>query len=279
MSSPAAVPPGSFERDVAAVDAAALVAAKGGSVVTVAIPCRNEQATIGPIVAAIRAELVDGVPLVDELVVIDDGSTDGTAEAAGDAGATILDTVALGVRAGDSGGKGAALWCSLAHTRGDLIVWLDGDVTSFEPSWVVSLLAPLILDPNVELVKACYHRPQHAGGGGRTTELVARPLLALLRPHLADLRQPLSGEAAVRRATVAKLELAEGWGVDIDLVLAIDACCGADSIVEVDLGERQHRHHSLDVLAVQAKQVAGTILDVCGITTTLPIVRRPPAAG
>ncbi len=243
---------------------AAAAAAKGDTTVTLCFPCRDEAATIGPLVAAARARLVDDTGLVDELLVLDDRSTDATAATAASAGATVVSIDDVHRVHGAGHGKGNALWASLLVSQGDLVVWCDGDVTTFEPVWVAHLLAPLLTDPTVDLVKALYHRPTTDGGGGRTTELVARPLLSLFAPDLAGLAQPLSGEYAGRRSALEAIPFVEGWGAEIGMVLDITARSGARAIAQVDLGERRHRHRSLHELSVQAAEVLATALGRVG---------------
>ena len=131
-----------------------------------------------------------------------------------------------------------------AVSCGDFVVWCDGDVTSFEPVWVTRLLAPLLDDETVALVKARYHRPSHEGGGGRTTELVARPLLSLYVPELTGLEQPLSGEVAGRRSVLEQLPFVEGWGVEIAMLVDLAQRLGPECIAQVDLGVRTHRHRT-----------------------------------
>ncbi|MDO9176171.1 MAG: glycosyltransferase [Actinomycetota bacterium] len=166
-----------FEIDDCAIDVA--VDAKDGRTVSVCIPCRDEAATVGPLISVIRSELMRKVPLVDELIVLDDRSTDDTASVARSAGATVVPIESMHERFGEGHGKGNALWASLAASSGDFVVWMDGDITSFEPHWVTRLLAPMLDDDSVALVKSVSHRPTQMGGGGRTTELVARPLMSL----------------------------------------------------------------------------------------------------
>ncbi len=247
-----------FEIDNCPLDA--LVAAKAGRTVSVCLPCRDEAATIGPLVSMIRHALMQRVPLVDELIVIDDRSTDDTAVVAASAGATVVDINDVHLLHGVGHGKGNVLWASLAASKGDFVVWVDGDVTSFQPDWIGRLLAPLLDDDEVALVKALYHRPTQLGGGGRTTELVARPLLSLYFPELAGLEQPLTGEYAVRRAVAEQMSFPEGWGVEIALLIDIAREYGAHSIAQVDLGVREHRHHALHTLSVQAAEVMATML-------------------
>lgn len=247
-----------FEIDECALDN--LVEAKQGRTISVCIPCRDEAATIGPLVSMVRHALMRRMPLVDELIVLDDRSTDDTATVAASAGATVIDVGDVHLVHGVGHGKGNALWASLAASKGDFVVWMDGDVTSFEPQWIAKLLAPLVDDDSVALVKATFHRPTQLGGGGRTTELVARPLMSMYYPELTGLQQPLAGEYAGRREVLERLPFVEGWGVEIAMLIDVAREYGADAIAQVDLGVREHRHRSLHALSVQAAEVMATML-------------------
>ncbi|HEY4332837.1 MAG TPA: glucosyl-3-phosphoglycerate synthase [Ilumatobacteraceae bacterium] len=240
------------------------LAAKAGRTVSVCIPCKNEAATIGPLVKMLRQELVEESGLVDELIVLDDNSTDATAAIAVANGATVVSVNAVNDVYGEGRGKGNALWASLAVSTGDFIVWCDGDVTTVEPSWFVGLLLPLLTTPDVALVKATYHRPTDQGGGGRTTELVARPLLSLFLPELTGLQQPLGGEFAARRTAMEQIPFVQGWGVEIAMLADVAERFGAGAIAQVDVGERQHRHQTLDRLGIQAAEVIATLLTRVG---------------
>lgn len=247
----------------------ATVAAKRGRTVSVCIPCRDEAATIGPLVSMIRRELMSERNVVDELIVLDDRSTDDTARVAGSAGARVVSIDDVHRAHGEGHGKGNALWASLLVSHGDFVVWCDGDVTSFEPDWVTKLVTPLLTDPTVMLVKALYHRPTNAGGGGRTTELVARPLMSRYFPNLTGLAQPLSGEYAGRRSALEQLRFVQGWGVEMGLLIDIERQWGASAIGQVDVGRRLHRHRSLHSLSVQAAEVMSTMLDRAGVPAAL----------
>jgi glucosyl-3-phosphoglycerate synthase len=232
----------------------------------VVLPALDEAATVGPIVAAIRRDLVDGPhPLVDELVVMDSGSADRTAEVAAAAGARVVhrEDVLPGVPV--LPGKGEVLWRSLAATRGDLLVFVDADLEQFCSSYVRGLLGPVLTDPQVALVKAVYERPLHEGGrllpgGGRVTELVARPLLNLHWPELAGVVQPLAGEYAARRSLLEQLSFPTGYGVELALLVDTLELLGLDAIAQVDLGVRHHRHQDDAALGRMASEVWQTAL-------------------
>ena len=173
-----------------------------GLTVSVCLPARNEAATVGEIVAPIRRRLVDGLGLVDELVVIDDGSTDATAATALAAGAEVVPIDTLLPEEGPGLGKGNVIWRSLAACSGDLVCWIDADIRNFDLHFVTGLLGPLLTDAGLQFVKGHYRRPLDGqpSGGGRVSELVARPLLSRFFPDLAGFAQPLAGEYAGRRA-------------------------------------------------------------------------------
>lgn len=259
-------------------DRLAARAAADGVTISLCFPCRNEAATIGRLVTASHQALVEWVPLLHELIVVDDRSTDATATVAAEAGATVVPIDDVHADHGTGHGKGNALWASLVASSGDVVVWCDGDVSTFSPDWVVHLAAPLVLDATVSLVKPTYHRPTDGGGGGRTTELVARPLLRLLAPELAGLAQPLAGEYAVRRSALAPIPIVQDWGAEIAMVLDVAARDGVGSVVQVELGERRHRHQTLEDLSVQATEVLAAALERLPTAGARGIVSptRPP---
>jgi glucosyl-3-phosphoglycerate synthase len=244
----------------------ALGEAKGGQTISVVIPARNEAATIGGIVAGLRRSLAGSVRLVDEIVVMDSDSSDGTSTAAADAGATVHRVRDVRPDLGGRPGKGEALWKSQFVTSGDVLVFIDADLTGWGPHFVSGLLGPLLTDAGVCLVKGFYDRVLDDGSGlqapqgGRVTELVARPLLNLYWPELARVVQPLAGEWAIRRSAFAALEVPTGYGVEMATLLDIAARYGLEAVAQVDLGERAHSHqsvHDLGVMAAEIIAVAG----------------------
>jgi len=240
---------------------ATLLSAKGPTRVSVVLPALDEQDTVGPIVGAIRQGLMDGVGLVDELVVVDSGSCDATAARARAAGAVVVHRADILPELESGPGKGEALWRSLAATTGDVIVFIDSDLTSFDVSYVTGLLGPLLSEPSVALVKALYDRPLDTGsgvlpaGGGRVTELVARPLLNLHWPELAGVVQPLAGEYAARRSLLETLSFPTGYGVELAVLVDTLSVAGLDSIAQVDLGVRRHTHQDDDRLGLMASEI------------------------
>jgi glucosyl-3-phosphoglycerate synthase len=239
--------------------------------VSVCIPARNEAATIGSIVDEVRTHFcaeAGGVDLVDEIVVVDDGSSDSTAEVANRAGAKVVQV------AGSLGGKGEAMQFAIQSSTGDVIVFLDGDVEPFPPHFVTGLLGPVLTD-DFALVKATYSRPLNGvpGEGGRVNELVARPIISLLFPELAGIRQPLAGETAAPRTVLEKVRLAPAYGVELALLIDVASMFGASSIAQVELGERVHRNRPLAQLTPQATEVLRVALERRG-ATILPPIRR-----
>lgn len=246
-----------------------LLAAKAGTRVAVVLPALDEQATVGAIVTAIRTSLVDdpAARLVDDLVVLDSGSTDATAAVAAAAGARVVARDTVFPRIPAVPGKGEAMWRAVAATDADVLVFIDADLRSFTASYVTGLLGPILTDPGVSLVKAMYERPlvdgEHvvAAGGGRVTELVARPLLNLHWPSLAGIAQPLGGEYAARRDLLERLPFPCGYGVEFALLVDTLATAGLDAIAQVDLGVRIHRHHDERRLGLMAGEIWQTALD------------------
>jgi glucosyl-3-phosphoglycerate synthase len=264
-------------------DAHRLTEIKNGQRISVCLPARDEEDTVGPIVEAIRSALVERVELVDELLVIDDHSSDRTADRASAAGAEVIDASRVLPAYGSGHGKGEALWKSLYACSGDLVVWCDADVRRFDPSFVTGLVGPLLTTPGVEFVKGFYDRPLEGQptGGGRVTELVARPVIALLFPELAPIVQPLAGEYAGRRSLLERLPFVQGYGVDIALLIDAVAAVGAEHLAQVDLGVRHHRNRGLDELAPQAMAVLQAALHRADprLVDQVAMLRRPGVEG
>ncbi|MEU1229077.1 glucosyl-3-phosphoglycerate synthase [Streptomyces sp. NPDC005828] len=238
-----------------------ILAAKRNTKVSVVLPALNEEATVGDIVAVIRRELMtEAVPLVDELVVIDSGSTDRTAEVAAAAGARVVARDAILPRIPTVPGKGEVLWRSLMVTSGDVVCFVDADLRDFSADFVTGIVGPLLTDPDVEFVKAMYDRPfgDTPGQGGRVTELVARPLLNLHWPQLAGFVQPLGGEYAARRSLLERLPFPVGYGVELGLLVDALHTVGLDALAQVDVGVRKHRHQDGQALGRMAAAIYRT---------------------
>ncbi|KHL17042.1 glucosyl-3-phosphoglycerate synthase [Mumia flava] len=232
-----------------------------GTTVSLVVPARNEAATVGDVVARVREALVDTVDLLDEIVVIDSDSDDDTYEVAAGAGARVHRARDIRPDLGSYPGKGEAMWKAQFVTTGDLIVFMDADLTDWDTHFVPGLLGPLLTRDDVTLVKGFYERPfddgtrSEAYEGGRVTELVARPLIARSYPRLAWLVQPLAGEWAIRREWFEALTVPTGYAVEIAALIDTANALGPEAIAQVDLGRRAHRHQSLRDLGAMATQV------------------------
>jgi glucosyl-3-phosphoglycerate synthase len=244
------------------------LAYKGSRTVSVVLPALDEQDTVGGVVESVLPLLGS---VVDECVVVDSGSTDRTVEVAAAAGARVVHRTDVLPDLPPVAGKGEVLWRSIAATTGDVVVFLDSDLVDPDPGFVTALLGPILAVPEVHLVKGFYRRPlrleteEHGTGGGRVTELLARPVLAALRPELAGVIQPLGGEYAVTRRFAESVPFAAGYGVEIGLLLDAHARFGLAGLAQVNLGVRKHRNRSLLQLGVMARQILGTALDRCGV--------------
>jgi glucosyl-3-phosphoglycerate synthase len=224
--------------------------------IAVVLPARNEAETVGAIVHAIRRDLPE---LVDDVLVVDDGSVDGTGELAVAAGARV--TTSPG-----GPGKGQAMRAGIRATDADVIVFCDADLYEFESHFVSRLVEPLIGRDTVKFVKAVYRRPlgDRPDEGGRVTELVARPMLSLLFPELEHIVQPLGGEYAGRRDVFESIPFDDGYGVDVGLLIDVAERCGVEAIAQVDLGVRLHRNRPLRQLVPQARAVMAAVLARAG---------------
>ena len=247
-----------------------LAEAKGGRRVTVCLPARDEEGTVGAIVASLTAALGGHLSLVDEVVVVDDGSSDGTAAAALAAGARVVYTGGVG--------KGRAMWTGLVESHGDVVVFCDADVRNFSPCFVVGLLGPLLASDGVGFVKGFYDRPLEGSPrqGGRVTELLAKPVLRALFPQLSGVVQPLAGECAGQRQVLEKVPFVEGYGVDVALLVDVATRFGLGAVAQVDLGRRVHRNRPLEELVPQADAVLAALLSRAGVTG--PVPECPPAS-
>ena len=282
---------------------------RAGARISLVIPARDEERTVGGVVGSIRASLMEQIPLIDEVVVIDSDSADGTATVAARAGAAVHRARDIAPDLGAYPGKGEALWKSLLVTEGDLLVFIDADLTQWGPHFVTGLLGPLFADPGVLLVKGFYARV--AAGtdgsasteGGRVTELVARPLLGLWWPELSGVVQPLAGEWAARRDLMESLSIPVGYGVEFSTLIDTAARHGLDGIAQVDLDSRAHKHqtdHDLALMAAELLVVAerrrpqarGPVpanprlvqfvredAQVRPVARPVPVAERPPVAG
>ncbi|MGW6724628.1 glucosyl-3-phosphoglycerate synthase [Nocardia sp. NPDC055029] len=250
------------------MDVRELIDHKLGRRVSVVVPALDDEDTVAGVIAAARPWLGG---LVDELLVLDAGSADRTIARARAAGATVYTREEALPAVVPRPGKGEVLWRSLAVCTGDLIVFLDADLVEPNPSFVPSLLAPLLDDPGLALVKGYYRRPLasatgvDADGGGRVTQLVARPLLTALAPALAEIVQPLGGEYAATRTFLGDISVASGYGAEIGILIDCWQRHGLSAIAQVDLGTRVHRSRPTHELAVMSRQVVATLLDRLGI--------------
>ena len=226
-----------------------------GLTISLAMPALNEEATVARVIRILRRALMQQVPLLDEMVLIDSRSTDRTREIAERLGVPVFVHQELLPELGERSGKGEALWKSLLVTRGDILAWVDTDIVNMHPRFVYGIVGPLLQDPGVQFVKGFYQRPLkvgdqiQAGGGGRVTELTARPLLNLFYPELSGIIQPLSGEYAGRRSMLEQLPFFSGYGVETGLLIDVFERAGVDAIAQVDLLERIHHNQPLEALS------------------------------
>jgi len=242
---------------------AARIAAERDVSVSVCVPARDEAATIGPIVATLLS-LVDA-GAVDQVVVLDD-STDATATIARSLGAEVHDQSSLRPELGAVQGKGDAMWRALSVLRSEVVCFVDADSEDFGPHFACGLVGPVVCAPRLAMAKGCYRRPLRLGdttlpeGGGRVTELTARPLLNLFYPELAGFLQPLAGELAARRSLLESLPFVTGYGVDVALLIDAWRAVGLDGLGQVDLDVRQNAHKPLRDLGPMAHAVLGAVV-------------------
>ncbi|GAB4178588.1 MAG: glucosyl-3-phosphoglycerate synthase [Terrimicrobiaceae bacterium] len=230
-------------------DAGVLERWKRGRLISVCIPTLNEEDTVGDVVRVLREELVEKSGLVDELAVMDSGSTDRTREVAAAAGARVVLASEVMPWVGPACGKGENIWKAVAALRGDILCFVDGDVRNMHPRFVMGTVGPLLAEDRLMYVKGYYDRPhavaevgQRPAGGGRVTEALVRPLFALFYPELTGLVQPLAGEYAARRDVLESLPMPTGYGVETAHLIDVLEKFGAGAIGQTDLDERQHRH-------------------------------------
>lgn len=239
---------------------------KQGSTISLAMPALNESETVGKVITTIKKALMDDVPLLDEIVLIDSDSTDRTREIAAEMGIPVYIHQQLLPELGARPGKGEALWKSLLVTKGDIIAWVDTDIVNIHPRFVYGIIGPLLLNQSIQFVKGFYRRPLktgdkiQAGGGGRVTELTARPLINLFYPELSGVIQPLSGEYAGRRGALEKATFFSGYGVETGLLIDIFENYGLRTIAQVDLLERIHHNQELEALSKMSFAIIQTVL-------------------
>lgn len=229
-----------------------------GVKISLAIPTLNEADNVGHVISVIKSELLDKKPLLDEIIVIDSGSSDGTIEIAKEAGARVFLAEKCLKEEGIYFGKGENLWKSLHILKGDIIVWIDADIKNMHPKFVYGLVGPLLKFKEIGYVKGFYRRPIRIGkqivatGGGRTTEIMVRPFFNYLFPELSGFIQPLSGEYAGRREILEKVPFFIGYGVETGLLIDIMNRFGLNAMAQVDLDVRVHRNHSIIALGRQS---------------------------
>jgi nucleotide-binding universal stress UspA family protein len=260
--------------------------------ISLALPALNEEETVGLVITTVKQALMDAAPLLDEIILIDSNSADRTREIAEGLGIPVFIHQQLLPRYGPRRGKGEALWKSLYVAHGDIILWIDTDIVNIQPHFVYGLVGPLLLRPEIQLVKGFYQRPLRvgdklqAGSGGRVTELTARPLLNLLYPELSGLIQPLAGEYGGRRAALERLPFSSGYGVEIGLLIDMLDTFGINAIAQVDLEERVHHNQPLEALSKMSFTIIQTVfrklekrfssLALDEINRTMKLIRYEP---
>jgi glucosyl-3-phosphoglycerate synthase len=258
---------------------------KRGLKISLAFPTLNEELTIGKEILVIRTELMDRYPLIDEIAVIDSSSRDRTRAVAERFGARVIASKKILPKYGTWRGKGENLWKSLYALEGDIIVWVDADISNIAPKFVYGLVGPLLEDDSVSYVKAFYERPIRMplggggglspSGGGRVTEILVRPLFSLFYPELACLIQPLSGEYAGRRELLERLSFSVGYGVELGHLVDIYHLAGCDAIAQVDLDMRIHRNQDTAALGKMAYGILNTFVSRIGKNGLARLLVKP----
>ena len=250
-----------------------------GLTISLCIPTLNEEKTIGKEVVLFKSELQDRYPLLDEIAVIDSGSTDRTLEVASAFGADVYSSADILPEQGFKRGKGENLWKAIYQLKGDIIVYVDADISNIHPRFVYGLVAPLIYRPEVQYVKSFYDRPLalskeiRASGGGRVTEILVRPLFSLFFPELTAIIQPLSGEYAVRRKILEEIPFPIGYGVETSHLIDVYTQYGLEAFAQTDLDRRVHRHQEIRDLGKMAFGILQTFikrLNANGMVVDLP---------
>ncbi|MDR5683310.1 MAG: glucosyl-3-phosphoglycerate synthase [Armatimonadota bacterium] len=253
-------------REFADLDRLLALKEQRGVTISLGLPALNEQETIGQIIRVLRDALMREVPLLDEIALIDSDSTDRTREIAHDEGVSVYRHAQILPQYGTYRGKGEALWKSLYVLRGDIVVWVDTDIRNMHPKFVYGLIGPLLREGRIQFVKGYYRRPVQVGGrmyetgGGRVTELTARPLLNLFFPELSGLIQPLAGEYAGRREVLEQIPFFTGYGVETGMLIDILTRFGLGAIGQVDLEQRIHRNQSLQTLSMMSFQIVQVVM-------------------
>jgi nucleotide-binding universal stress UspA family protein len=263
-----------------------------GLTISLVLPTLNEEKTVGPIISTIKSQLFDRFRLLDEILVIDSDSTDGTVDLARSLGVDVYRHPDILPDHGTYRGKGEGLWKGLYVAKGDIIVWIDSDITGIHPKFVYGLIGPLLTQPHLGFVKGFYRRPLNLGGqiattgGGRVTELTARPLVNLFYPQLSGLVQPLAGEMAGRREVLEAIPFFTGYGVETGLLIDILDQFGLRSIAQTDLEERVHRNQSLLDLSKMAFAIVQVVINRLGekerlqllgeVSTTMKLIHYSP---
>lgn len=246
--------------------------------ISLGLPALNEAETIGHLISVIKGELVDKHPLIDDMAVIDSDSTDKTGQIAEGLGVRVIRDGEVLKGYGRHLGKGEALWKSLYELSGDIIVWIDSDIKNINPGFIYGLVGPLLKNESIMYVKGFYNRPIEEGGqlkpkgGGRVTELVARPLINLFFPELAGIIQPLSGEYAGRRKLLEEIGFYTGYGVEMGHLIGIVRKFGLEVIGQVDLIERIHRNQDLAALSEMSFAIISVMMEELGRERAIRLV-------